>query len=102
MTNLDYLRRVGEKSWPWLVALTPKDASQLVNDIDAMHKELEYLRGERAAVVAWLRKVAADHETELKAPMHAEGMAWLRGGCAAIYDALDIIERGEHHREEEK
>jgi hypothetical protein len=57
---------------------------------------------ERAAVVALLRKAAADHETELKAPMRAEGMAWLRGGCSAIYDALDTIERGEHRREEEK
>jgi hypothetical protein len=72
-----------------------RDAKEITEAIE------KAVREERAAVVALLRKAAADHETELKAPLRAEGMAWLRGGCAAIYDALDAIERGGHRREEE-
>ena len=46
--------------------------------INAMIEEVEYLRGERAAVVAWLRSNTC--------------------GC---YDFAADIERGEHRREEE-
>jgi hypothetical protein len=47
---------------------------------DLLINELGYLRGERAAVVAWLREEYDTHSTQ---------------------DAADHIERGEHRREEE-
>jgi len=54
---------------------------------DRVEAEVVALRGERAAVVAWLREVA-------DAPV-----AWVDD---AIRDAALGIERGEHRREEEK
>jgi len=54
--------------------------------INAMIEEVEYLRGERAAVVAWLR-----NEWEQGSGMFVE----------AARCSIDCIERGEHRREEE-
>jgi hypothetical protein len=45
----------------------------------ALRVEVAHLRGERAAVVAWLREEYDTHTTQ---------------------DAADTIERGEHRREE--
>lgn len=93
MTNLDYLRQVGKMGFPVLVALLPKDAAELSKQIDAMHTELEYLRGERDAVVAYLRTLAA-----------ASGQSDLfsQGSAAGNEYAAQMIERGEHRREGEK
>ena len=62
------LRRAAEHGYPW--SIYPAEALTLV-------AEVERLRGERAAVVAWL----------------------YRDGCDA---SAERIERGEHRREEEK
>ena len=56
-------------------------------DMDALVAEVEHLRGERAAVVAWLKAQVST--------------------CAGDDDhayerAATVIERGEHRREEEK
>lgn len=56
-------------------------------DLRMAQEELRYLRGERAAVVAWLREVAPNAPTR----RGADELAW----CA------DRIKRGEHRREEE-
>lgn len=64
---LSCLRRSSENAYPW--SLTPNEAGLLV-------AEIERLRGERAAVVAYLRT---------------------RPGYGPV---ADIIERGEHRREE--
>lgn len=56
-------------------------------DMDALVAEVEYLRGERAAVVAFLRETLATSETA-----HASD---------DLDYAIDIIARGEHRREEE-
>ncbi len=50
-------------------------------DLAALVAEVEHLRGERAAVVAWLR---AEFDTD------------------SVREAADDIERGDHRREEEK
>jgi hypothetical protein len=60
----------------------------IVIDLAALVEEVEHLRGERAAVVAFLREVADAPETYVD-----EAIA-LRGASFAI-------ERGEHRREEE-
>jgi len=52
----------------------------------ALRAEVAYHRGERAAVVAWLREVAPSAPTR----RGADELTW----CA------DAIERGEHRREE--
>ena len=64
-----------------LIAHAPEDLAALI-------EEVRYLRGERAAVVAWLRE-------------RQEAAEWAL--TAAGYEhAADAIERGEHRREEEK
>ena len=58
-------------------------------DFNALVAEVEHLRGESAAVVAWLRDVA-------------ETMNHNGGKCCGLVDRLATeIERGEHRREEE-
>jgi hypothetical protein len=50
---------------------------------DRVEAEVLYLRGERAAVVAWLREVLAEASLPL--------------GVSQVFDAIvDAIERGEH------
>ena len=69
---LSSLKRAAENAYPW--SLTPNEAGLLV-------AEVERLRGERAAVVAWLRSW--------------EGLSdWPRTLAASI-------ERGEHRSKEE-
>ena len=60
----------------------------LLNESD---KEIEWLRGERPAVVAWLRRKATDDFCALR----------VKEACDAEKSA-DVIERGEHRREEKK
>jgi len=67
-----------------------RDIVPLVDAHDALVAEVEHLRGERAAVVAWLR-----------------GGAGLGGGEPAeewddVWVAARDIERGEHRRGEER
>ncbi len=60
----------------------------IVIDLAALVEEVEYLRKERPAVVAWLREVLAEASLPL--------------GVSQVFDAVvDTIERGEHRREEE-
>ena len=61
------------------------DVVPLVDAHNALLAEVEYLRGERAAVVAWLR-----NDWEQGVGMFAE----------AARRSIDCIERGEHRREE--
>jgi hypothetical protein len=58
-------------------------------DFNALVAEVEHLRGDRAAVVAWLRDVA---ET-----MNHNGDKC----CGRVEDLATAVARGEHRREEE-
>ena len=65
-----------------------RDIVPLVDAHDALVAEVEHLRGERAAVVAWLRE-------------RQEAAEWAL--TAAGYEhAADAIERGDHRREGER
>jgi len=64
----------------------------IVIDLAALVEEVEYLRKERPAVVAWLRaEMRALYENG------QDGPAWF-----VLERKADAIERGEHRREEEK
>ena len=78
---LSCLRRSSENAYPW--SLTPNEAGLLV-------AEIERLRQERAAVVTLLREDERMHE------MHR-----YHGIASVLRHLGDIIERGEHRREEE-
>ena len=89
MTDLDalkedlaYLRERGDLA----AALTATTA-----ELHRLIEEVERLRGERAAVVAWLRRRAEQLMADDSAIITAH---------VVRYFAIDI-ERGEHHREEE-
>lgn len=59
-------------------------------EVERLNAENDVLRGERAAVVAWLRDVA-------------ETMNHNGDRCSGrVEDLADAIERGEHRREEER
>ena len=60
-------------------------------DFNALVAEVEHLRGERAAVVAWLR-------AECGSPGHEERFC---AYCNVRRTIAADIERGEHRREEE-
>ena len=86
MTDLDalkedlaYLRERGDLA----AALTATTA-----ELHRLIEEVEYLRGERAAVVAWLRENGSDPSLGVH--------GWTMRSLA------DEFERGEHRREEEK
>ena len=79
---LSCLRRSSENAYPW--SLTPNEAGLLV-------AEIERLRGERAAVVAWLRAPCGS-------PGHEDRFC---AYCNVRRNIGDDIERGEHRREEE-
>jgi len=85
MTDLDalkedlaYLRERGDLA----AALTATTA-----ELHRLIEEVEYLRGERAAVVAWLRENGSDPSLGVH--------GWTMRSLA------DEFERGEHRREEE-
>jgi hypothetical protein len=82
---LSSLKRAAENAYPW--SLTPNEAGLLV-------AEVERLRGERAAVVAYLR-YEAERLTEANTTDAFRASEYL--GASA-----DDIERGEHRREEEE
>ena len=76
------------------VVLMPHEARALVAEVERLRAEVVELRGERAAVVAWLRSEAdafAGTRTE-------QGVQ--RAMSLAL--AADNIERGEHRRKETK
>ena len=60
-------------------SLTRRDADVIYTDVDALVTEVERLRGERAAVVAFLR---------------------VKYDRYSAHHAAECIERGEHRREE--
>ena len=68
------------------VLLPPAEALALVD-------EVERLRGERAAVVAWLRDRVGMYDGELRSD---------EAVVRALQYLADDIERGEHRREEAK
>jgi hypothetical protein len=78
---LSSLKRAAENAYPW--SLTPNEAGLLV-------AEVEHLRGERAAVVAWLR-------AECGSPGHEERFC---AYCNVRRNIAADIERGEHRRKE--
>ena len=88
---LDCLARSADNSECWPVY--PAESGILIGEINRLRKELEELRGERAAVVAWLRE------------RHTATQEW-DGRVNAVshtYEhAANIIERGEHRSEGEK
>lgn len=73
---------------PEQIAAATVDAARLIaharQDIEALLAEVEYLRAERAAVVAWLRK------------------HWFEVLEQTPQQTAKLIERGEHRREEER
>ena len=83
---LDCLRRSADNSSCWPVY--PAEAGVLLAEIDRLRKENEELRGERAAVVAWLREVSerrfARNERE----------------AGIVFRLAHEIERGEYHQKE--
>ena len=69
-----------------------KDVVPLVDAYDVLRAEVEYLRGERAAVVAWLHAPCGS-------PGHEDRFC---AYCNVRRNIGDEIERGEHRREEER
>ena len=69
-----------------------RDIVPLVDAHDALVAEVEHLRGERVAVVAWLREWARP----------VDGYYDMSVRWSVVMEASDIIERGEHRREEER
>lgn len=67
-------------------ALTRQDADAVYDDVCDLVAEVTRLRGERAAVVAWLRAAPTTRMWQ-QAPMD---------------DAADCIERGEHRTQVDK
>ncbi len=63
-------------------------------DFNALVAEVEHLRGERAAVVAWLRDYAVPRKID------PDVLALLPPGATVVSHFADEIERGEHRREE--
>lgn len=61
-------------------------------EVERLNAENDVLRGERAAVVAWLREWARP----------TDGYYDMSVRWSVVMEAADIIERGEHRREEER
>ncbi len=70
----------------------PSDIAALVAEVERLRAEVD---AERAAVVAWLR-----HGRWVEKSVHMRH-EYDTPVSSAIHDAADIIERGEHRREEE-
>ena len=86
MTDIERIRRdlVACRDIPWSCScVEPEQLAALV-------EEVEHLRGERAAVVAWLR-------AECGSPGHEERFC---AYCNVRRNIAADIERGEHRREE--
>lgn len=84
MTDLDAIRasRAACADLPWSCPCVSGE------QLDALVEELERLRGERAAVVAWLQAEMNYMLASDGGPMHMRGL-------------IECIERGDHRREEE-
>ena len=82
----------GGPGGPMLTAQSREAAEEICTAVDELlelRAEVERLRGERAAVVAWLREVS-------------ETMSHYGDRCCGrVADLADSIERGEHRHEEE-
>lgn len=72
-------------------------ASKVIESCGWLLEEVERLRGERAAVVAWLR-AEADEPNPIEAGEHALSPS----GRGLLLCAASHIERGEHRRKEEE
>ena len=77
-----------------------RDIVPLVDAHDALVAEVEHLRGERAAVVAWLRG-EPERLVACSGHRHADGKPCLVLSPMPAEELADAIERGEHRREEE-
>jgi hypothetical protein len=78
----------GGPGGPMLVAFHENSAQAICAAIQELHElraEVEYLRGERAAVVAWLRGVADDPETFVEE-------------ATLLRSTSNAVERGDHRR----
>jgi hypothetical protein len=81
----------GGPGGPMLVACHENSARAICAAIEELHQlraEVEYLRGERAAVVAWLREMS---ERRFPRDEREQGI---------VFQLAHEIERGEHCREE--
>ena len=90
---LDCLRRSADNSSCWPVY--PAEAGVLLAEIDRLRKENEELRGERAAVVAYVRS-----EANQPHPIEAGERALSPSGRGLLLFYADRIERGEHRKDE--
>lgn len=84
MIDLDAIRasRAACADLPWSCACVSGE------QLDALIEELERMRGERAAVVAWLREVS---ERRFPRNEREQGI---------VFRLSHEVERGEHRREE--
>lgn len=86
MVDLDDIRRtlIACRDVPWSCAcITPQE-------LEALVEEVERLRGERAAVVAYLKSLA---------DAAGQADAFWQGVASGNGYAAQMIERGEHRRE---
>ena len=88
MIDIDKIRKNSMMARDGFYHVVGNHRCLLADDFEALIAEVEHLRGERAAVVAWLRGGALGTDfTQHESYGHA---------------FADGIERGEHRREEER
>ena len=100
---LDYalssLRRAAEQGHPWSVS--PSEAAALVVEVERLRAEVEALRTERT--LRAFDATTAAFEERAAVVVYLRGLADDYGVCLdlSLAEQADIIERGEHRREEE-
>jgi len=77
--------------------LQQTDLDAVYDEVEKLVTEVEHLRGERAAVVAYVRS-----EANQPRPIEAGERALSPSGRGLLLFYADRIERGEHRREEER
>jgi hypothetical protein len=98
------LRRAAANDYSWSVS--PHEAAALVAEVERLRAEVDLLRTGREAARNYADRVEA--EVVALRGERAAVVAWLRAEAyltlykATPSDVADAIERGEHRREEEK
>ena len=87
---------VGQGSWSVFAEKVVAERDALRDEIVKRDKEIEWLRGERPAVVAWLRLPSEHPDPTRIITMRAD--EWAR----RVNAVADFIESGGHRKEEEE